>query len=108
MLTLDDPSFRAWLVVIARCKGCDSQHLIADNLGWTDYDGGFRGNQTNTIEDYFAGDETVKVNRVSTEVFHLEKILQSYSTDSGSIVGDDGKLALEWNRFDSSFALSVD
>lgn len=82
-------------VVIARCKGCDSQHVIADNLGWTDYDGGFRGNQTNTIEDYFAGDDTVRVNRVSAEVFQLEKILQSYNTESGSIVGDDGKFVLE-------------
>lgn len=82
-------------VVIARCKGCDSQHLIADNLGWTDYDGGFRGNKTNTIEDYFANDETVKVNRVSTEVFELEKILQGYNVQSGAIMGDDGKLAME-------------
>lgn len=82
-------------VVIARCKGCDSQHLIADHLGWTDYDGGFRGNQTNTIEDYFAGDQQVKVNRVSPEVFELEKILQGYNVESGAIVGDDGKLAME-------------
>jgi mitochondrial protein import protein ZIM17 len=82
-------------VVITRCKGCDSQHLIADNLGWTDYDGGFQGNKTNTIEDYFAGDENVQVSRVSTEVFELEKILQSYDSKSGAIIGDDGKLALE-------------
>lgn len=82
-------------VVIARCKGCDSQHLIADHLGWTDYDGGFQGNKTNTIEDYFSEDPEVKVNRVSTEVYELEKILQSYSTKSGAIVGDDGKLAME-------------
>jgi DNL zinc finger len=82
-------------VVIARCKGCDSQHLIADNLGWTDYDGGFRGNQTNTIEDYFANDQNVTVNRVSTEVFELEKILQLGTGKSGSIVGDNGQRALE-------------
>jgi hypothetical protein len=32
---------------------------------------------------------------VSTEVFELEKILQSYDSKSGAIIGDDGKLALE-------------
>jgi protein import protein ZIM17 len=81
-------------VVIARCKGCESQHIIADNLGWTDYDGGFQGD-TNTIEDYFGQSEDQKVTRVSHEVFHLERILKEHDTSSGAIVGDDGKLALE-------------
>jgi protein import protein ZIM17 len=81
-------------VVIARCKGCESQHIIADNLGWTDYDGGFQGD-TNTIEDYFGQSEDQKVTRVSHEVFHLERILKEHDTKSGAIVGDDGKLALE-------------
>jgi DNL zinc finger len=80
-------------VVIARCKGCQNQHLIADHLGWTDYAGGFQGNQTNTIEDYFANDANnktnVTVNRVNTDVFELEKILQYNAGKSGAIVGDD-------------------
>jgi DNL zinc finger len=81
-------------VVITRCKGCDNRHLIADHLGWTDHEGGFQGNTTNTIEDYFADDANVQVNRVSSEVFALEKIL-SYNSKSGAIIGDDGKLAME-------------
>jgi hypothetical protein len=81
-------------VVIARCKGCDSQHIIADNLGWTDYKGGFEGD-VNDIEEFFAnqGKEGV-VNRVSEEVFHLEKIMHR-DTKSGSIIGENGKLTME-------------
>ena len=86
-------------VVIARCKGCQNQHLIADHLGWTNYEGGFQGNETNTIEDYFANDANNKTNvtvsRVNTDVFELEKILQCNTDKSGAIVSDDGKLALE-------------
>lgn len=86
-------------VVIARCKGCQNQHLIADHLGWTDYEGGFKGNKTNTIEDYFANDANNKTNvtvsRVNTDVFELEKILQYNADKSGAIVSDNGKLALE-------------
>jgi hypothetical protein len=83
-------------VVIVRCKGCESQHIIADHLGYTDYEGGFQGNETNTIEDFFADHaEGVKVDRVSEEVFQLEKILLGHDADSGSIVGDDGELAME-------------
>jgi DNL zinc finger len=86
-------------VVIARCKGCQNQHLIADHLGWTDYEGGFKGNETNTIEDYFANDANNKTNvtvsRVNTDVFELEKILQYNADKSGAIVSDNGKLALE-------------
>lgn len=79
-------------VVITVCKGCDSQHLIADNLGWTDYDGGFEGD-TNTIEDYFvAKGQHDSVNRVSEDVFELEKLLD---IPSGSIIDDDGNPALE-------------
>jgi hypothetical protein len=81
-------------VVIARCKGCESQHVIADNLGWTDYKGGFQKGETN-IEDYFANRGMAdNVSRVSTDVFNLEKAL-SHDTKSGSIIGDDGNPALE-------------
>jgi hypothetical protein len=86
-------------VVIARCRGCQNQHLIADHLGWTNYEGGFQGNETNTIEDYFANDANNKTNvtvsRVNTDVFELEKILRYNVDKSGAIIGDDGKLALE-------------
>lgn len=61
-------------IVITVCKGCLSKHLIADNLGWTKYLGGFNGD-TN-IEEFMKsmgrGDE---VSRVSKEVFDLENIL---------------------------------
>lgn len=81
-------------VVITRCKGCDSQHLIADNLGWTDYKGGFEG-EINDIEDFFASQgKKDAVNRVTQEVFDLEFLL-SRDTSSGSIVGENGDLAME-------------
>lgn len=80
-------------VVICTCRGCQSQHLIADHLGWTDYEGGFQGD-TNTIEDWFANSNTEVVHRVSQDVFDLEKVL-AHDTKSGSIVGEDGKLVLE-------------
>jgi DNL zinc finger len=124
-------------VVIARCKGCDSQHLIADHLGWTNYKGGFEGPDINTIEDYFVNqqqqqqqqqqmqqngtkslynnddaengrnnnstssgntiqnDNVVVVNRVTQEVFELEKMIRQYDMNSGSIIGNDGQLAME-------------
>lgn len=111
-------------VVIATCKGCNAQHLIADHLGWTNYKGGFEGDHINTIEDYFNTkkntnlvtnnnnnnttsttgtdgdwnmDDTapVVVNRVTPEVFDLEKLIRQYDMNSGSIIGEDGKLAME-------------
>ena len=75
-------------VVITVCKGCMSQHLISDNLGFTQQ---FDGN----IEDYFKekGQED-NVNRVSEDVFNLERIL-GLDTKSGSIFGNDGTAHLE-------------
>mmetsp|Transcript_15787 Transcript_15787/g.29787 ORF Transcript_15787/g.29787 Transcript_15787/m.29787 type:complete len:227 (+) Transcript_15787:71-751(+) len=68
-------------VVITVCKGCMNKHLIADNLGWMQYVGGFDGNSN--IEDYMndigRGDE---VNRVSQEVFELEKLVHSDADDN--------------------------
>ena len=82
-----------------------SQHLISDHLGFTQqFDG--------TLEDYMIqqqqqqqssgggngngnGDgEQVLVQRVTEEVFHLEKLLGLDST-SGSIPGPDGTTHME-------------
>jgi hypothetical protein len=87
-------------VVIARCKGCDTQHLIADHLGFT---GGFPGSgssrnnetRTATIEEHFADTGAGVVNRVSREVFDLELVLQVHDAKSGSIMGENGELAME-------------
>mmetsp|Transcript_2058 Transcript_2058/g.5925 ORF Transcript_2058/g.5925 Transcript_2058/m.5925 type:complete len:209 (-) Transcript_2058:92-718(-) len=61
-------------VVICVCKGCEAKHLIADNLGWHNYIGGFEGEPD--IEQYLAsrGRED-DVQRVSPEVFELEQLL---------------------------------
>lgn len=71
-------------VVITVCKGCMNKHLIADNLGWMQYVGGFDGNSN--IEDFMndigRGDE---VNRVSQEVFELEKLVHSSAEDAGGL-----------------------
>jgi protein import protein ZIM17 len=40
-------------VVLIRCEGCDSLHLIADNLGWFESDGVYKGTNTN-IENILA------------------------------------------------------
>ena len=54
------------------CKGCQSKHLIADNLGWTDYKGGFEGSTTNIEEFMEEKGRSDEVNRVSPDVFDLE------------------------------------
>mmetsp|Transcript_7733 Transcript_7733/g.21536 ORF Transcript_7733/g.21536 Transcript_7733/m.21536 type:complete len:218 (+) Transcript_7733:72-725(+) len=81
-------------VVISQCKGCGSQHLIADHLGFTnlwnkDEHGG-------NIEEFFSqyhGMDDV-VSRVSTEVFDLERTL-NHDTSGGSILGEDGERWLD-------------
>lgn len=76
-------------VVIAMCKGCMSKHLIADNLGWSNYIGGFDfDNGERDIEMFMEnrdqdarenGMDGEKVNdlviRVNQDVFDLENIL---------------------------------
>lgn len=81
-------------VVIAQCKGCKTQHLIADHLGFTQL--WKKGEDGATIEEVFAkqGTDEDIVNRVSREVFDLEKTL-SHDTSSGSIIDDNGNFALE-------------
>jgi hypothetical protein len=74
-------------VVISICKGCESKHWIADNLGWSDHKGGFEGD-VNNIEDYFAesGEEDDVVNRVTEEVFELEQFWER--TQGGTQIPD--------------------
>jgi hypothetical protein len=74
-------------VVIAVCKGCMSQHLISDNLGFTRQ---FDGN----IEEYFKEQGEESVFRVNEDVFNLEKVL-GLNTKGGSILGPDGETYLE-------------
>ena len=76
-------------VVIGICKGCKSKHLIADNLGTAGLDG-----DTN-IENYFkARGMEDNVNRVTQEVFELEKIL-GFDSIGGALAGEDGTPVLE-------------
>ena len=70
-------------VVICVCKGCMAKHLIADNLGWHNYIGGFEGEPD--IEQYLASrgrEDDVK--RVSPEVFELEQLLEQSGDATGS------------------------
>ena len=34
-------------MVLIRCEGCDNLHLIADNLGWFENDGVYKGKNIN-------------------------------------------------------------
>lgn len=67
------------------CKGCESQHLLADNLGY----GGF--NAGTNIEDYLKANGLEEANRVSSEVFELEQLLDL----DGAMRGEDGLPVLE-------------
>jgi len=71
-------------VVIATCKGCNSKHMIADNLGSGCLDGDAN------IEAYFKARGTEDVTRVTEEVFELEKVL-----NMDTLMGEDGKPVLE-------------
>lgn len=76
-------------IVITVCKGCMSKHLIADNLGWTKYLGGFNGD-TNIEEFMESMGRKDEVNRVSQEVFDLEQILNVHNeNDVGALKMDD-------------------
>mmetsp|Transcript_14689 Transcript_14689/g.31917 ORF Transcript_14689/g.31917 Transcript_14689/m.31917 type:complete len:261 (+) Transcript_14689:51-833(+) len=98
-------------VVIAQCKGCVNKHLIADNLGWSNYIGGFDFDNGETdIEMYMKNrDQEARENgvvgekendlvmRVNQEVFDLENILYkgkeenmspAKGTNEGDQVGD--------------------
>ena len=37
-------------VVLLRCEGCNNLHLIADNLGWFEDDGVYKGKNLNIEE----------------------------------------------------------
>jgi len=75
-------------IVITVCSGCLSKHLIADNLGWTKYVGGFDGD-TNIEEFMKTMGREDEVERVSQDVFHLENILNIESQGKGDIHAGD-------------------
>mmetsp|Transcript_2404 Transcript_2404/g.3797 ORF Transcript_2404/g.3797 Transcript_2404/m.3797 type:complete len:226 (+) Transcript_2404:79-756(+) len=89
-------------VVIAVCKCCKAKHLIADNLGWSnylvsgfDYDGGERN-----IEAYVknrqeeSGDDSVGSLRVDRGVFDLESLWHEEKENSEAAVVVDDE---DWN-----------
>ena len=95
-------------MVIARCRGCSNQHLIADHH-W----GGFRttsttitsssessnshkDNEKDTIKDIetYLQQQGKAVHRVSQQVFDLEQVW-SVDTSSGSLIGDNGERNME-------------
>ena len=60
-------------VVIAVCKGCMAKHLIADNLGWSEF---IPHGEAKNIEDYMESvGKGEEVNRVTKDVFDLETML---------------------------------
>ena len=84
-------------VVIAQCKGCMSKHLLADNLGWSNYIGGFDfDNGETNIEMYMQNKdrearesginidemENDLVMRVNQDVFDLETMLHKEQEDN--------------------------
>lgn len=95
-------------VVIAFCKGCESKHLIADNLGWSNYIGGFDfdGGERN-IEHFMenkarenagvGGDDDDLVMRVNQEVFDLENMLYKGRGEKARTEKDDVEDESSWN-----------
>lgn len=75
-------------IVITVCSGCLSKHLIADNLGWTKYIGGFDGD-TNIEEFMKTMGREDEVARVSQDVFDLETILNIESQGENDIHESD-------------------
>jgi len=75
-------------IVITVCSGCLSKHLIADNLGWTKYVGGFDGD-TNIEEFMKSMGREDEVARVSQDVFDLESILNIESQGKDDIHAGD-------------------
>lgn len=102
-------------VVIAMCKGCQSKHLLADNLGWSNYVGGFDfdGGETD-IEKYMENrDQEAKENgigeggddlvmRVDQDVFDLETMLykdrqENVSSSKDTKEGDKVQDETSWS-----------
>lgn len=75
-------------IVITVCSGCLSKHLIADNLGWTKYVGGFDGD-TNIEEFMKTMGREDEVARVSQDAFDLESILNIESQGKDDIQAGD-------------------
>jgi DNL zinc finger len=76
-------------VVIARCQGCQVQHLLADHLDYTNL------SYPGTLEDYFAQQgQTDQVSRVGPDVYHLESLI-NMDTESGSLRDKEGRVHLE-------------
>lgn len=72
-------------MVIAICKGCESKHWIADNLD--------PALTANNIEEFFANsDKQEQVNRVTQEVYDIERV---WGFKGGEMLGEDGRPVLE-------------
>lgn len=77
-------------IVIAKCKGCENKHLIADNLNWLsgfDYDNGERNIEQfmkNRYHESESGKQDLVV-RVDKEVFDLEKVLYKGSEEDSAL-----------------------
>ena len=80
-------------VVIVVCKGCGAKHLIADNLGWTKYVGGFE-DESNIEEFLEANGRADELNRVNPTVWELE------NNFAQSCDNDDENCASEGNSFE--------